>query len=61
MTAFWKNLHLLTRGLLLNGGYLGGRFPSETTENLTARNERKEARASQPTPRSLRGPVATCR
>jgi len=57
MNAFWKNLHGLTQGLLEQGGYLGGRFPAETTDHVARRTAPKNAPKTAPS-RAPRRPVA---
>jgi len=61
MNAFWKNLPHLAQGLLANGGYLGGRFPTETTENVAARTAPANQRRNEPVRRGVSAPAAACR
>ena len=61
MSAFWNNLHRLAQGLLVNGGYLGASFPSETTEVVATRTAPKKERRTEPARHVPNAPVATCR
>lgn len=64
MNAFWKNLHGLTQGLLEQGGYLGGRFPAETSDHVARRTAPlgapKTAPSRERARRTLDAPLATC-
>ena len=61
MTAFWKNLHLLARGQLFNGGYLTDETgpPAQKKPAVEPLDGRK--RASDAPSRPLPARLAACR
>jgi hypothetical protein len=60
MSAFWKSLHQLAHGLLVNGGYLGGRFPTETSDNVAGRTAQQNTRKNDPARRPAKSQLAPC-